>query len=59
VRRCPRGDPISERRIACDAYLNKGDEMGWFQHGSTIVVFAPREFSLCGHVREGERIRVG
>ena len=47
------------RRIACDAYLNKGDEMGWFEHGSTIVLFAPRGFSLCGHVREGERIRVG
>ena len=27
--------------IACDAAFRKGDEMGWFQHGSTIIVFAP------------------
>jgi phosphatidylserine decarboxylase len=33
--------------------------MGWFQHGSTIIVFAPDGFSLCENVREGARIRVG
>ena len=33
--------------------------MGWFQHGSTIIVFAPRGFALCDGVREGARIRVG
>jgi phosphatidylserine decarboxylase len=45
--------------IPCDAAFGKGDEMGWFQHGSTIIVFAPRGFALCEDVREGERIRVG
>jgi phosphatidylserine decarboxylase len=45
--------------IHCDAPFAKGAEMGWFQHGSTIIVFAPRGFALCDDVREGARIRVG
>jgi len=45
--------------IACDALFRKGDEMGWFQHGSTILVFAPDSFSLHEDVREGVTIRVG
>ena len=39
--------------IACDAPFAKGQEMGWFEHGSTIIVLAPDGFSLCDHVREG------
>jgi phosphatidylserine decarboxylase len=45
--------------IACDAELRKGEEMGWFQHGSTIIVFAPSSFSLCAGIREGARLRMG
>jgi phosphatidylserine decarboxylase len=45
--------------IPCDARLAKGEEMGWFQHGSTILVFAPRGFALHERVREGTVIRVG
>jgi phosphatidylserine decarboxylase len=45
--------------IACDASLGKGEEMGWFQHGSTIIMFAPRWFTLCEHIREGLIIRMG
>jgi len=45
--------------IVCDAQFGKGDELGWFEHGSTIIVFAPESFSLCDHVREGALIRVG
>ena len=33
-------------RIACDARLAKGEEMGWFEHGSTIIVFAPPGMTL-------------
>jgi phosphatidylserine decarboxylase len=47
------------RTIACNIPLAKGDEMGWFQHGSTIIIFAPRGFSLCEDIREGSMIRVG
>ena len=45
--------------LPCDAAFSKGEEMGWFQHGSTVIVLAPRTFSLCDNVREGTLIRVG
>jgi phosphatidylserine decarboxylase len=45
--------------IPCDAQFRKGEEMGWFQHGSTIIAFAPEGVSLSQHVREGQRIRMG
>ena len=45
--------------IPCDAPFRKGEEMGWFQHGSTIIVFAPAGVSLSSEVREGQRIRMG
>jgi phosphatidylserine decarboxylase len=45
--------------IACDARFNKGEEMGWFEHGSTIIVLAPKEFSLCDIVKDGATIRMG
>jgi phosphatidylserine decarboxylase len=44
---------------ACDAPFRKGDEMGWFEHGSTILVFAPAGFTPCAPVREGATIRMG
>ncbi|WGF87729.1 archaetidylserine decarboxylase [Marinivivus vitaminiproducens] len=47
------------RRIPCDATLDKGTEMGWFQHGSTIVLFAPKGFRPHDRVREGATIRAG
>jgi phosphatidylserine decarboxylase len=43
----------------CDVSLHKGEEMGWFEHGSTIIIFAPAGFSLCENVQQGDRIRVG
>ena len=39
--------------------LTKGEEMGWFQHGSTIIVFAPAGFVLAEGVQQGHTIRVG
>jgi phosphatidylserine decarboxylase len=44
---------------ACLAEFRKGDEMGWFEHGSTILVIAQGSSSLCDNVREGAFIRVG
>jgi phosphatidylserine decarboxylase len=46
-------------RIPCDARLSKGEEMGWFEHGSTIIVLAPQGLELCERWREGGRIRMG
>ena len=33
--------------------FRKGEEMGWFEHGSTIIVFAPDGFALCDNIKEG------
>jgi phosphatidylserine decarboxylase len=45
--------------IDCDSPVRKGEELGWFEHGSTIIVFAPDNFALCEHIRDGAAIRVG
>jgi phosphatidylserine decarboxylase len=47
------------RTFWCNASLRKGEEMGWFEHGSTIVVLAPEGFSLSGGIQPGMTIRVG
>jgi hypothetical protein len=36
--------------VARDGVLRKGDEMGWFQHGSTLIVLAPDHFRPCARV---------
>jgi phosphatidylserine decarboxylase len=48
-----------KNRIGCDATFEKGDELGYFQSGSTIILFATGGFSFCEGVVEGARIRVG
>jgi len=45
--------------IPCDATFRKGDELGWFEHGSTIIVLAPPGLQLGRHLREGQRIKMG
>ncbi len=46
-------------RIACDARFQKGQEIGWFEHGSTILVFASRHHRLAEGVVPGTRIEMG
>jgi phosphatidylserine decarboxylase len=43
----------------CDARMAKGAEMGWFEHGSTIIVVAPAGFALAGGVTSQTRLRMG
>jgi phosphatidylserine decarboxylase len=43
----------------CEASVRKGDELGWFEHGSTIIVLTPDRFEFCDNVREGARILAG
>ena len=43
----------------CSVPFRKGQEMGWFEHGSTIIVFAPKGVELCDSVRPGTLIRMG
>lgn len=45
--------------IPCSARLARGDEMGWFEHGSTIIVFAPAGMTLADGVAEGAGIKAG
>jgi phosphatidylserine decarboxylase len=54
-----RTTPGFRKVMPCDAAFKKGDEMGWFEHGSTIIVFAPDGFELCDGVTEGTEIRMG
>jgi phosphatidylserine decarboxylase len=43
----------------CDVSVRKGDELGWFEHGSTIIVLVPDHFEFCDNVKDGARIRAG
>ncbi len=45
--------------IDCDAHFTKGQEMGWFQHGSTIVVLAPPGFRLVSNLDTGSQVKMG
>lgn len=45
--------------IDCDAAFAKGDELGWFEHGSTIIVFAPKGFRLCDGIAAGTTVHMG
>jgi phosphatidylserine decarboxylase len=48
-----------ERVETCDARFAKGEEMGWFEHGSTIVVLAPPELEPVPGLAEGARLAMG
>jgi phosphatidylserine decarboxylase len=45
--------------MACDAHFHKGQELGWFQHGSTILVFTPKHFDFAPGLQEGCAPRMG
>jgi phosphatidylserine decarboxylase len=45
--------------IACQEPYRKGDEMGWFELGSTIIVFAPPALRLADGVTEGAVVQMG
>lgn len=47
------------RELLCDVPLRKGAEMGWFQHGSTVLLFAPAGYELCPGRIEGSEVRMG
>ena len=45
--------------MPCEVPVRKGQELGWFEHGSTIIVFAPPGFTLAAGIETGQRIRMG
>ncbi|MCP5269929.1 MAG: phosphatidylserine decarboxylase [Burkholderiaceae bacterium] len=46
-------------RLPCDVPVTRGQELGWFEHGSTIIVFAPPGFRFAPGIATGTRIRMG
>jgi len=46
-------------RLPCSASYRKGEEMGYFQNGSTILVFATTNFRLADGVRASTRVAMG
>ena len=43
----------------CNVAFEKGQELGWFEHGSTIIVFAPNGFTLADQILPGTQIKMG
>lgn len=52
-------DYAGPNEIPVSSNIRKGEELGWFEHGSTIIVFAPRGFALAPGVVMGANIRMG
>ena len=50
---------VGPARVACAVAVAKGEEMGWFEHGSTIIVILPAGVALEAGLREGVAIRAG
>ena len=48
-----------QRTVACSVKLSRGDEMGWFEHGSTIIMFAPDGCELFENIQTGRIVRAG
>lgn len=46
-------------RLPCLARYAKGEEMGYFQHGSTIIAFATPNYRLAEGIAPGHAIRMG
>lgn len=60
---CLKGEPDLRQRTSrmtrCDRRYRKGEEMGWFEHGSTIVIFAPARIHPSENVKDGMSIKMG
>jgi len=48
-----------ERVENLDAHFARGQEMGWFEHGSTIVMLAPPDCPPVATLETGQTIRMG
>lgn len=45
--------------MPCAVEYQKGDEMGWFEHGSTSVMLAPASWAFAPNVQFGNVLRMG
>lgn len=42
-----------------DFKVHKGQELGWFEHGSTVVMLLPAHYQLAEGLQEGSTLRMG
>jgi phosphatidylserine decarboxylase len=47
------------RFFPCDVTLSKGDELGHFEAGSTVILFASGDFSFARSLKTGDVVHVG
>ena len=47
------------RHLPCSARLRRGEAMGHFRQGSTIVVLGSSGLAICSHVHDQARVRMG
>ena len=55
----PMARDLRGTRVGCDIAVAKGAEMGWFEHGSTILMFLPAGAIDAIDPSEGQAIRAG
>ena len=46
-------------RLDCTAHARRGEELGWFEHGSTILLLLPQQAAVKPAVVTGQRLRMG
>ena len=54
----PDRQPMGQRH-GCAVSVRRGDELGWFEHGSTILLFAPPGSVFPPGLGEGSRVSAG
>ena len=52
-------DPRQSADVPTNRTFRKGEEIGWFEHGSTILVLGPPGARLCETVQTGRTLRMG
>ncbi len=45
--------------MSCQAPAQRGEELGWFEHGSTIIMLVPDGFDLAPGLGTGQTVRAG
>lgn len=45
--------------IPCTHFCTKGEELGWFEHGSTIILIFPEILEFAPEIKEGKVINMG
>ena len=46
-------------RLSPPAPYTKAQEMGWFEHGSTILMIVPKNYRLRADLQQGDRLKMG